>query len=102
MKWKVTGTWDFDGKPGTLSVEASNLRDAYSIAKGQGLTAIDATQLGHPQIAIPVAKNRRELGLSRGETWCVGLIGLLLSPAVIGIPLLVWAWLSQRRFSESA
>jgi len=36
----------------------------------------------------------RIYGLSWGETWVVGVVGLCLVTAVVGIPIVIWAWLS--------
>ncbi len=39
----------------------------------------------------------RALGLnSRGMAWALALIGLLLTPAIIGVPLLIWGAVADR------
>lgn len=49
----------------------------------------------------PAGPTPRMLGLSVGESWIVGIVGLLLAPAMVGIPLVIWAWLAQRRHVEA-
>lgn len=107
--WVIEGVDRDSGEARTLHIEATSSSAARAEADEAGFDVRDVRMMEHHEKPTPrvVAKlpvrgprRSRELGLSKGESWIVGIIGLVFSPALVGIPLLVWAWLAQRRFAE--
>ncbi len=78
------------GKPRTVRIRAESLEAAERIARQNGVYS-EAPMIEPP----PPPDGYKALGLeSRGVGWMLIVIGLILSPIIIGIPLIVWGGVS--------
>lgn len=115
--WDVRGAWKADGGDAQMSVEAGTQQAAEHLAAQRGM-AVESCWPA-PPAAIPAnvhvtvqspslipaklskANENEAYGLSRFGSWVVGVVGLCLSPAGIGIPLIVWCIVAQNAMNKA-
>ena len=94
-----------------MIVEAPTQRAAEATAAQRGMMVEQcvpanavATPPSVPTPARPYAlppDTERVYGLTFSNGFAMYLIGLLLSPALIGIPLIIWGYLARSRIAEN-
>lgn len=107
MKWVVSGKWKIDGKAGNLTLDAKDMREAIALAGEQGLDGMEAVNVGGTSAAqVQYLKQftnsvpEEAYGLTRRMAGWAIVGGLLLSPALFGVPLVIWGFVALMKMNR--